>query len=253
MNLPLYFRNGIPASELPPDAGLGDGLLETMRLDRGCVPLWYLHRRRLLRSGRVTVESLREVEALLQELGEVPGAARLRLRLAAGAAPPYWDLAVHPLDPREGMQGVRLYLSETRLEATETANPGCKLLQRGLYNRASAELHDSGITVDALLRDRAGRLIETTRCNLLVHLAGDWLTPDLGRCGVRGVMRDWLAERIALHEVDIDRAALEQADELALCNGVRGVLPVVELDGQVLGPAGPETRRLQQLVTEELW
>nr|WP_255775368.1 aminotransferase class IV [Microbulbifer sediminum] len=250
--MPAYFRNGAPAGDLPPDAALGDGLLETMRLEQGRIPLWHLHRQRLVRSGAVPDSQLNDIEAFLPELAAVPDAARVRLRLAGGKG--YWDLALHPLDPREGQaRGVRLYLCETRLEAGETANRGCKLLQRARYNRAAAELPGSGLAVDGLLRDSAGRVIESIRCNLLLYTDEGWLTPDLSRCGVRGVMRDWLAERIALHEVDIEEGTLWRAGELALCNSVRGVLPVVALDGRQLGPPGPETRKLQQLVTEELW
>ncbi|SDK15796.1 aminodeoxychorismate lyase apoprotein [Microbulbifer yueqingensis] len=254
MNLPVYFRNGLPVAELPPDASLGAGQLETMRLQGGRVPLWRLHRARLLRSGAVTPGDLEPVESTLGQFGHFPGPARVRLRFSEPGPRRSWDMAVESLDPGEGLEsGVCLSLCHTRLEPSEIANPGCKLLQRPRYNRALAELPATGITCDGLLLDTAGRAIETLRCNLLVRTGAGWLTPDLSRCGVRGVMRDWLRERVPVREVDISVEMLEHAAELALCNSVRGVLPVAELDGRSLGTPGPETRKLQQLVTEELW
>lgn len=184
--------------------------------------------------------------------------AKARLRWGAVNGELHWDLSLLPLEPSPELgQGVRLYLCNTRLPVSESANLGCKKLARTGYNRAKAEL-PAGEPCDGLLLDIEGRVIETLRCNLLVWREGGWVTPDLHRCGVHGVMRSWLGSCIPLREVDLSLEHLCAAGELALCNSVRGVMPVRELVGRRnwsldAGGCGVETRRLQRLIAEELW
>lgn len=268
--LPQFFLNGSPVDALPPDSIYSDGLLETMRCQGGRLPLWPLHQQRLLRSGRVSEANLERIGDVLRLVGaqcpEEAARARLRWGLVEGVA--QWDLSLLPLgNTPELVRGVRLFPCSTELLpwatgiagslARETANPGCKRLERTRYNRAKSEL-PAGEDCDGLLLDDGGRVIESLRCNLLVFTGGIWLTPDLSRCGVRGVMRDWLAGQATLREADLTLDALCSADEVALCNSVRGVLPVRELIGRRAWSVDeegsiPATRRLQQLVTELLW
>ncbi|KUJ84694.1 hypothetical protein AVO43_03305 [Microbulbifer sp. ZGT114] len=135
----------------------------------------------------------------------------------------------------------------------ETANPGCKELARSRYNRAMQELPSSDLLHDGLLLDEQGCLVETLRCNLLLWHGGQWFTPDLSHCGVRGVMRDWLSERVPIVETALGLENLAEAEEVAVCNSVRAVLPVRALAGSNSWQPGPHTHRLQNLVTEELW
>jgi len=252
--LPQFFLGGTTATSLPADDAYSDGFLETMRCQSGRVPLWPLHRARLLRSGRVAEAEIAGIEAFLPGIAAAcpEDSAKVRLRWGFIGGRPQWDLSLLPLEPAPELQrGVRLFLCRTRLPALETANPGCKLLRRTGYNRASAEL-PAGEPCEGLLLDSEGRVIESLRCNLLARIGGAWVTPDLRRCGVRGVMRDWLGSRIPLREMDMDLDALCAAEEVALCNSLRGVMPVRELIGRRTWPIGPETRRLQQL-TALLW
>jgi len=253
--LPQFYADGAAVASLPADAAFSGGLLETMRCQGGQLPLWPLHRARLSRSAQIDTPTLDAIEAAANAVArECPvDAAKLRLRLGLCSGRIRWDLSLTALEPTpESTQGVRLFPCVTRLEPAETANPGCKSLQRTGYNRARDELPVVA-RCDGLLRDTDGRVIESLRCNLLLFIQGRWLTPDLSRCGVRGVMRDWLGARIVLAESDVQWPVLLAADEVALCNSVRGVLPVVELLGERQWTIGPETRRLQQLIAEELW
>ncbi|MCW8127179.1 aminotransferase class IV [Microbulbifer halophilus] len=252
--LPLYLQDGVATEALPPDPSIDDGLLETMRCQNGAIPLWPLHRARLARSGVLTAGELDAIEQPLQRFVVTcpPGAARARLRIGRLAGRRYWDLTLAELGQAPGLQrGVRLFPCDERLPVGKSANPGCKFLQRARYNRAGEELPADAD--DGLMRDSEDRAIESLRCNLLVRLDGRWLTPLLDRCGVRGVMRDWLGRRIPLEEVDIPLERLLGAEELALCNSVRGVLPVRELIDHRDWTPGEETRRLQRLIAEELW
>lgn len=257
--LPLFFLRGHLVASLPADDAYRDGLLETMRFQFGRLPLWPLHRARLLRSGELSEPELKDIEAFLLKAVEIyPGIrARARLRWGIINGEPQWDLSLLPLGPSpELKRGVRLYLCNTRLPVSQTANLGCKRLARTGYNRAKAEL-PAGEPCDGLLLDSEDRVIETLRCNLLAWLEGTWVTPDLRRCGVHGVMRSWLGTRIPLREADLNLEHLCTAREVVLCNSVRGIVPVRELVGYRSWSSGTdcevETRRLQRLIAEELW
>ena len=254
-SLSQYFTKSGAADSLPADSAFSDGLLETMRCQRSRLPLWPLHRGRLQRSGQLGTGVLDSVEEAARSFAATSPwrEAKLRLRIGHLAGRLHWDFTLSRLDATpELVGGARLFPCSTRLSVGETANPGCKLLQRTGYNRARTELPEAG-GFEGLLRDTEGFVIESLHCNLLLRVDGRWLTPDLRRCGVRGVMRDWLAAKVQLHEADIDWATLCAADEAALCNSVRGVMPVRELIGHRHWVPGPETRRLQQRIAEELW
>ena len=102
--------------------------------------------------------------------------------------------------------------------------------------------------------DQQGAVIECTMSNLFARVAGQWVTPDLGRCGVQGVMREYLLAQLAergqpARVAPLSRDALYQADEVFCCNSLIGVWPVVGLDDQVW-QVGGETRLLQSLAEQ---
>ncbi|WGL17018.1 aminotransferase class IV [Microbulbifer bruguierae] len=227
-----------------------------------------------------------------------PGGARIRLRYGwfhggqMGDVSPRlrWDLTAVALEVATAWDnGVALYVCETPLEPLATVSPfllsktrngaaqepvrGCKLLCRDNYRAAAAELSQFGASTspadiqaegavaerEGLIRDPQGRVIEGLRTNLLIRRGGAWWTPDLTYFGVRGVMREWLAGRVEIIEDDIVLANLEQADALAVCNSVRGVVPVIKLfaGDRVLFDSrrhvDPALVELQELVHRVLW
>ena len=72
------------------------------------------------------------------------------------------------------------------------------------------------------------------------------LTPRLDRCGVRGVVRSQIlagfGARCEQRRMTVDM--LKEADEVFICNSVRGIVPVTAIDDQEYG-IGPVTRELQ--------
>ena len=254
--LPLYCDNGLASGALPIDAAFSDGLLETMRCVRGRIPLWSLHRARLLRSGIVSPDLIACIErALSAALAKFPDAAlKVRLRIGWIQGASHWDFSVTELGTVPALRDqVRLFLCGTRLREGDSANMGCKSLLRSRYNRARAELPAEAGPCEGLLLDSRGNVIETLHCNLLLYIDDSWRTPELSQSGVRGVMRDWLSDQVGLREGALSLEDLKRAQEVALCNSVRGVIPVVELIGHHRWLPGSETRHLQQLVTEALW
>ncbi len=115
------------------------------------------------------------------------------------------------------------------------------------WDHGREEVVTSGLD-EVLLFDAEGFLVEGSHSNLLVVTqAGALTTPALALGGVEGIglavvrhgHRDVLEARL-------DRDAVEQARELMCVNAVRGVVPLVELNGRPvgLGTPGPVARRL---------
>jgi len=82
---------------------------------------------------------------------------------------------------------------------------------------------------DALMCDFQGRLVESVSANVFVLKGNTLLTPALEKCGVAGVMRSYLIERIlpkfnlTVEESDLALEDLQQSDGLWVCNSVRGL------------------------------
>ena len=101
---------------------------------------------------------------------------------------------------------------------------------------------------EVLLFDAGGNLVEGSQSNCLAVLAdGRLITPTLEAGGVEGIglaiVRDDYPE---LYETWISGESLDDAHELMSVNTVRGVVPIVELDGKAIGAgvAGPWAIRL---------
>ena len=70
-------------------------------------------------------------------------------------------------------------------------------------------------------------MICATAGNVFARIGGRWLTPPVDRCGVAGVMREWLLAHVdGAAEAVLDRRAIETAEAVLICNSVRGLQPV---------------------------
>ncbi|MCA0901037.1 aminotransferase class IV [Microbulbifer agarilyticus] len=292
---PFYLSAAGDLHTLVPDSAFQYGVLETMRAGHGKIPLWPLHRARLQRSASPLSETLSAIdESLAQVVWRTqnwPAGARVRLRFGVPQGPCtdkfVWDLCVEPMEHASPWaNGVLLGLCGTRLTRDATQSPfaphlrslgggsehadlrGCKLLVRDIYTRAAAEwparLTTGEPLLEPVLLDPDGTVIEGVRSNLLLRIGSDWITPRLDQFGVRGVMLRWLAGQVEIGEDTLYPTDLASADELAICNSVRGVIPArllastpegFQMDSQTLRPVCPgrATSVLQALISEELW
>jgi len=104
---------------------------------------------------------------------------------------------------------------------------------------------------EVLLFDRDDLLVEGARSNLLlVTESGRLVTPDLALGAVEGLGLDVVLE--SRPEIGVARLSpddVARARELISVNVVRGVVPIVELDGRPIadGQPGPWARRLRNL------
>ncbi|SEK63251.1 aminodeoxychorismate lyase [Halomonas daqiaonensis] len=246
----------------------GDGLFETVLVRDGSPLLWNAHLARLARGCQVLGLPLPAEHRLAAPLANAPaGLAVLKLMLTRGSggrgyAPPEtpdprlrWQLS--PLVPDEvrWKAGVRVRHCRLRL-GIQPALAGLKHLNRLENVLARGEWSDDD-TVEGLLCDSEGRLVEATCMNLFWQREGRLETPRLVRCGVAGTLRAALLERLPITEVDAIPDVLANAEAVWLGNSVQGLWPVSRLDGaegEMLHrwSIGTDHRRLQAVAHEPL-
>ena len=244
----------------PGNRGLnyGDGLFETMRVHHGALPLWPRHLARLRDGAQrlgIAMPAIDSIETRIAGLVADCDAGVLKLLLTRGdggrgyappsAAEPAWVLSRHPL-PESPDSGLRLHWCDLRL-AAQPALAGIKHCNRLEQVLARAEVARTDCD-EGLLRDAAGDAIGATSANLLVLRDGRWLTPPVDACGVAGVLRGWLLEQGLVEVAGLARDAVETAGAVALCNAVRGILPVASL-GTRAWARHPALARLQERLT----
>jgi D-alanine transaminase len=107
-------------------------------------------------------------------------------------------------------------------------------------DRARAE-RDAGDLDEMLLYDADGWLVEGTRTNLLVVDASDRLrTPDRALGPVEGLGLAIVRERVPrCTSARLSRDDVAEARELLGVNAVRGVVPIVELNGKPIADGRP--------------
>ncbi len=111
---------------------------------------------------------------------------------------------------------------------------GAKVPRREL-DRARAECSARGL-FEVLLFDRAERLVEGSRSNVVVaSRSGEWLFPEPALGAVRGVALDIARTRLPeLRAAELTPHDLEQAREIVLLNAVIGALAVARYEGRSL-------------------
>ncbi len=269
----LVSVNGVSGAALSPlDRGLayGDGLFETCLVRAGCVSLWPWHKARLLGSAvRLQLPlSLERLYACMQALfdGQSPdgvlkilvtrGEGGRGYRLPAEPDPTYC-LLFYP-DIPSTQAGVVAHFCRQRL-ADNPGLAGLKHLNRLEQVLARAEWPASDDSREGLLLDGAGQVIEATASNLFAVFDGQLVTPDLSHCGVAGILRQLICEQLApslgltVKSGKLLPDDLLRAEELFLCNSLRGIWPILGLECPPRAwVPGPVTRDLQAALTEFL-
>ena len=247
-------RDQIDSNEASAEAPRRLGSYTTARVTRGRVERVERHARRLCRDAKrlgLPLPNRAEVERGLLEaarasFGRGDGIVRVEWSGLPGQ-PPELTTAARPLDPLP---------TAWRAASSSATHPGpgsranTKFVDVEAYDIAREEIRERDVE-EMLLFDAAGRLVEGARSNLLVVTeAGRLVTPDLALGGVEGLGLTIVLESQAEVELaSIGRSELAGARELMAVNAVRGVVPIVMLDGVEIGSgeAGPWTRRLRAL------
>jgi 4-amino-4-deoxychorismate lyase len=101
---------------------------------------------------------------------------------------------------------------------------------------AQSEWNDP-LIAEGLMLDTEGELVCATMSNVFLVLDDMLITPDLRYCGVSGVMRKNLLRlaqqlQIAIEERAVRAEEVLTAREMFVCNAIRGIRPVLQLEQQ---------------------
>lgn len=269
--------NGKDGGHLDPaDRGLayGDGLFETLRVEKGRAVLGEAHFARLQHSAADLGIPL-DLAALRRDFSRFlahcapSGIAKIivtrgvsgRGYLPDPGALPTVVFSAHALPEypaAHAAEGIRAVFCTQRLgrQPLLAGHKHLNRLEQVLLRRELATLQAD----EALVCDIEGFVVEGVSSNVFFVRDGALHTPRLEMAGVRGVLRSALmdfADRqgIAVHEALYGRADFMAADEVFFCNSVNGVWPVASLhDGhsERRWQPGPVTRRLQAFWQEQL-
>jgi 4-amino-4-deoxychorismate lyase len=270
-----WLVNGQVADAVPvSDRGLayGDGLFETIAWRGGQPRFFGLHMERLAEGCRrlgmpapIEAQLLADMRAAAGH--QQRGTARIMVTRGSGprgyAPPPQpAPLRVVAFFPAGALvTEVALPAASVRMcRATVSVNPllaGLKTLGRLDHVLARAEWSDPQIA-EGLMRDPAGHVVCGTMSNLFAVRDGRLLTPELNRCGVRGVMRRVVMRAaqdlgIDVAEVFLSDDDIVKAEELFLTNALIGVRPVAHFEGRpyAIGPVTGALRRVLGANVEE--
>lgn len=255
------------------DRGLqyGDGLFETLLLHNQRIPLLERHLARL-KSGcerlRIPLRQ-REIsfglDKMQSALREAPGSSSrsiIKLVVTRGCGgfgyfpPPAEE--VNPtiiiqsstLHPQHHSEGVELVTCPGAL-GENSRLAGLKHLNRLEYVLAAMVAGFTSGRTQPLLLNQHDHIIETLHHNIFIVAGGDLLTPELHNCGVAGILRGLIIESVApelglnVRECFMKPTMLSVADEVFICNSVRGVWPVVKAD-EMGWRVGAITKAIQQ-------
>jgi para-aminobenzoate synthetase/4-amino-4-deoxychorismate lyase len=166
----------------------------------------------------------RQLDAALTTLPQgVPQRVRLALRHDGRITVTQAPLAPLPEGP------VGLLLAGEPLERSPLSRH--KTTLRARYD-AGVRVAEAAGAFDTLFFTPDGRLVEGGRSNVFVQLDGRWWTPPLADGALPGVMREVLMEELGAAERSLRREELALAQNLSVCNALRGALPARLLDGE---------------------
>jgi 4-amino-4-deoxychorismate lyase len=260
--------NGEIATQIPVnDRSLhyGDGLFETMAVFRGQTRFWQSHMDRLAAGCERLKLAVPAQSVLLREVQNVSAGQQkcvvkiiiTRGNSGRGYAPDSSGTTRRivcsypwPDDPGHlDRIGIRARICKLRL-AVQPALAGIKHLNRLEQVMARAEWNDHSIH-EGILLDSQDNVVSAISSNLFLVTGDRLLTPRLDRCGVRGVMRANILKafksRCDQRRITLDM--LPEAEEIFVCNAVRGLFPVIRIDHWEYA-IGSVTREVQQWLAE---
>jgi 4-amino-4-deoxychorismate lyase len=236
------------------DRGLnyGDGVFETILIRNGVPEFLREHLQRLERACKSLLlrwdESLfnRDLSLLLKQAAPLlreNSVLKIILTRGEGGRGYKVDLAsvttrILMLSPApdydfDPQAGVSVCICDTRL----SINPGLAGLKHlaCIENVMARNEWQDDTVVEGLMMDVTGHLVEGTMSNLFLLSNGRLKTPSLERCGVEGIVRNLVIERLApglsvdLEVCDLYIDDLINADSVFITNSLIGIWPVIAL------------------------
>lgn len=259
----MIWLNGQLQSAQTLDRGLlyGDGFFTTILLIRNKIANWSGHWQRLQQSAKRLGFPELDQQVLLQDLrraivqAEVSAdyaVAKLIVTRGVGGKgyqpaevmEPNYYMQILPFPSTAGAEKVvskksqAWYLFKTELtwsEVQATTQPllaGIKHLNR-LDNVLAQQQLAATAYDEAVMLDGDGHCISGTQANLCMIQNQRIISPDLSCCGVEGTALKFLKNLPNGYELETAKITPQQllvADEVFLCNALRGVMPVLRID-----------------------
>ncbi len=242
----------------------GDGLFETIEV-RENIPIFLeQHLQRLSNDSQRLYLPKLDLALLRSEITQLcqnAGNAVLKIIITRGTGgrgyrqpdeiQPTRILSMHPFPdyPQNFYtDGIVTRICNTRLGLNPTL-AGMKHLNRLEQVMARAEWQDNAIH-EGIMLDFNGRVIEGTMTNLFYAKNGELFTASLKNCGIAGILRSWIFEKIPVIEHDFYLGNLQQADEIFVCNSIMGICGVRQIEQQHFS-VGEITKKLQFMLESE--
>ncbi len=148
---------------------------------------------------------------------------------------PHWQIVMRALPALDTFPPVHAIIA-----ASACRNEGSPLSQIkcGNYGEnilALREAMDKGAN-DAIMLNNKGRIACATTSNIFIVQDGKLVTPPLSEGAQNGITRKLVLERLNGLEKPLTPEDLHNAEGIYLTNSLRGVVPVISLDGQPLPP-----------------
>lgn len=246
--------NGVAAEQISiADRGLqyGDGCFETIAVQQGQALLWDRHIQRLVSgcqrlgiNASVIADEL-SVDAKNIITSAMDGVLKIIVTRGAGERGyrsdntqrpsrivTFGPSPQYPKDYRR--EGIAMRLCDTRLSENKTL-AGIKHLNRLEQVLARSEWQDQ--YQEGLMLNQAGQVVEGTMSNVFVQIGDEVITPLLNHCGVAGVMRSVIFDKLSDKNINCQQRQLElqilyEADAIFICNSIIGLWPVISLDNK---------------------
>jgi branched-subunit amino acid aminotransferase/4-amino-4-deoxychorismate lyase len=214
---------------------LGCSVFETLRTYSGELYGIEPHLERLVASCHSMNIPMPDEGVLVSEMeaaaGQIDGEAVVRVTLTAGGVRVV-RAATLPSFPSQFRCVTRHFVPPAWLDGT------VKHSSRGISREA---VRHSGVD-EVIWTDADGNMLEGTRCNIIAVQNGTLVTPHLDGTFLAGVTRSTIVECAVNIDVPVQHKAIHQSetfDELYVCSTLKELTPIVELNGEVVGGAGP--------------
>ena len=253
----------------------GDGVFEGIRAYNARIFRMRDHMDRLYHSARAIMLEIpykkEELNEILLETVRRTGLDDAYIRLIVTRGP--GDLGIDPrkcpkpavyiiagaiaLYPKEKYaKGLRCTIASTRRNRPDCLNPQVKTLN--YLNNILAKIEAIQSNVDeAIMLNEAGCVAEGAADNIWVVQEGTLMTPPTHVGILEGITRKVIMEiceehHIPWREKNMVVHDLIKADEIFLCGTGAELIPVVDIDGRVVGDGkpGPVYRRMLELFRE---
>jgi len=255
------------------DRGLlyGDGVFETMRAYNGNILWLSQHLDRLFNSAHIIMLPIKKSKQAFAEIlkqmvvRNTLDNGLLRVTVSRGEGSPGLDISTcqsptiivtarhgTPYTATQYKQGVSLVTLDIQRNSVNALPPSIKSLNFLNNILAKIESTQKG-AFDGIMLNQHGHLTEATTSNIFLTKNGTLFTPATS-CGIlEGITRNTVLslakeEQIISYQKALTIDSLYEADECFLTNTSMELMPVLTVDGRMIGDScpGPMTERLHK-------